>query len=392
MKNLKLTIGLAAMVFFSACTSLEKMVEQGNYDEAIIKLSRKMSGQKNKKAKDLKVLEKAFEKVTADDLAYAESLKNTGRASAWDDIFNAYHKIEVRQDLLRPFLPLVAKDGYRAKFKFANVSALKNEAAQNATVYHYEEALRLVARAEKGDKRAARSAYDGLTMLEKYTDSYKDSRRLKEDAEFLGTNRVLVKLYNNTFGFMPREVEAEIMSVNIKELNTFWTKYYTKSDLGLDFDYVARLDLDNIDISPEREVVNRYIDKEEIKDGWEYVLDKKGNVMKDTSGNDIKVDKFITVIAEVVEIHRSKSAAASGRFGLFDADTKELIQTRPFNVEAHFNDYASSFSGDRRALCQRSRDRLRGYPAQFPSNLVMSLDVAHELKQVMKDEMRKFSI
>lgn len=392
MKNLKLTIGLAAMVFFSACTSLEKMVEQGNYDEAIIKLSRKMSGQKNKKAKDLKVLEKAFEKVTADDLAYAESLKNTGRASAWDDIFNAYHKIEERQDLLRPFLPLVAKDGYRAKFKFANVSALKNEAAQNATVYHYEEALRLVARAEKGDKRAARSAYDGLTMLEKYTDSYKDSRRLKEDAEFLGTNRVLVKLYNNTFGFMPREVEAEIMSVNIKELNTFWTKYYTKSDLGLDFDYVARLDLDNIDISPEREVVNRYIDKEEIKDGWEYVLDKKGNVMKDTSGNDIKVDKFITVIAEVVEIHRSKSAAASGRFGLFDADTKELIQTRPFNVEAHFNDYASSFSGDRRALCQRSRDRLRGYPAQFPSNLVMSLDVAHELKQVMKDEMRKFSI
>jgi hypothetical protein len=392
MKNLKLIIGLTTMVFFSACTSLEKMVERGNYDEAIVKIARRISGQKNKKAKDLKILEKAFEKVTADDLAYAEGLKNSGRASTWDDVFDAYHRIDERQELLRPFLPLVAKDGYRAKFKFANVSALKNEAANNATVYHYNEAIRLIDLAEKGDKRAARRAYDGLTMLEKYTDSYKDSRRLKEDAEFLGTNRVLVKLYNNTFGFMPREVEAEIMSVNIKELNTFWTKYYTKSDIGLDFDYVARLDLDNIDISPEREVINRYIDKEEIKDGWEYVLDKKGNVMKDTSGNDIKVDKFITVIAEVVEIHRSKSAVASGRFGLFDADTKELIQTRPFNVEAHFNDYASSFSGDRRALCQRTRDRLRGYPAQFPSDLVMSLDVAHELKEVMKNEMRRFSI
>jgi len=392
MKNFKILIGIATMVFFSACTSLEKMVERGNYDEAIVKIARKMSGKKNKKAKDLKILEKAFAKVTADDLAYAAQLKASGRASAWDEVFNTYHKIDERQDLIKPFLPLVAKNGYRAKFKFANVIALKREAADNATVYHYNEAVRLVALGENGDKRAARKAFDGLTLLEKYTDSYKDSRKLKNDAKYLGTNRVLVKLHNNTFGFMPREVEAEIMSVNIKELNTFWTKYYTKSSLGYDFDYVARMDLDNIDISPEREVINRYVDEEEVKDGWQYVLDDNGNVMKDSTGTDIKVDKFVTVVAQVVEIHRSKSAAASGRFGLFDAETKELIQTRPFSVSAHFNDYASSFNGDRRALCDRSRNRLRGYPNQFPSDLVMSLDVAHELKQVMKDEMRRFSI
>jgi len=392
MRHFKILIGITTMVFFSACTSLEKMVDRGNYDEAIVKLARKMSGKKNKRTKDIKILETAFAKVTAEDLAYAQRLTESGRESAWDEVYETYHKIDERQELLNPFLPLVSKDGYRAKFRFANVTSLKNEAAKEATVYHYDEAKRLLSIADRGDKRAARKAYDGLVTLEKYTDSYKDSRQLIKDAQFLGTNRVIVKLHNNTFGFMPREVEREIMSLNIKELNTFWTKYYTRDDAGFEFDYVARLDLDQIAISPEREVVNRYVDEAEVKDGWKYVLDKKGNVKKDSLGNDLKVDKFITVVAEVVEIHRTKSAAASGRFGLFHAETKELVDTRPFNVEAHFNDYASTYNGDRRALCDRTRNRLRNRPLAFPSDLVMSMDVAHELKQVMKNEMRRFSI
>jgi hypothetical protein len=247
-------------------------------------------------------------------------------------------------------------------------------------------------KAELNDKAASRKAYDNLNYLEKYTDQYKDSKQLKEEARFLGTNRVLVKLYNNTFGFMPREVEEEIMSVNVNEINTFWTEYYTNSALDYDFDYVARLDIDDIAISPEREIIDHYVDTKEVKDGWEYVLDDKGNVMKDSLGNDIKVDKFVEVQAEVVEIHRTKSAIANGRFGLFDAETKELVTTQPFTVEANFSDYASRYNGDKRALCDKTRGRLRTRPAHFPSDLTMSMDVAYDLKELMKREMRRFSI
>lgn len=393
MKNLSILIGTITMVFFSACTSLEKMVERGNYDEAIVKVARKISGKKNKKTKDIKILEKAFANIIAEDLERAEALKSSGRRSAWDEVYNAYDRIEERQDLVRPFLPLVSKDGYRANFKFANVSALKNEAAENATVYNYDEALRLITISENnGDKAAGRKAYDNLVHLEKYTDRYRDSKSLKNEARILGTNRVLVKLHNNTFGFMPREVEEEIMSVNVKELNTFWTEYYTKKVMNYDFDYVARLDIDDIAISPEREIINRYVDESEVKDGWEYVLDDNGNVMKDSLGNDIKVDKFVKVIADVIEVQRTKEAIATGRFGLFDADTKELIDTRPFNVNAVFEDFASSYNGDRRALCDRTSGRLKKRISPFPSDLLMSMDVAYDLKELMKTEMRRFSI
>ena len=381
------------MVFFSACTSLEKMVERGNYDEAIVKVAKKISGKKNKKTKDIKILEKAFAKIIAEDLTRAENLKSSGRESAWDEVYNAYDRIEERQDMISPFLPLISKDGYKANFRFANVSRLKNEAAENATVYHYNEASNLINIAiDNGDKAAARRAYDDLVYLEKYTDKYKDSRALKSEARYLGTNRVLVKLHNNTFGFMPREVEEEIMSVNVHELNTFWTEYTTRNSIGNEYDFIARLDIDDIAISPEREYVDRYVDESEVKDGWEYVLDTDGNVMKDSLGNDIKVDKFVKVIAEVVEVRRTKEALATGRFGLFDAKTKQLIKTKPFSVNAVFEDFASSIKGDRRAMCDRTRNRLKNRIAPFPSDLLMSMDVAYDLKELMKREMRRFSI
>ena len=137
MKNLSTLIGIMTMVFFSACTSLEKMVETGHYDQAIVKVAKKISGKKNKKTKDIKILESAFAKIIEEDLTRAANLKESGRASAWDEVFNAYVSIEERQELVRPFLPLVSKDGYKANFNFANVQTLKNEAADNAIVYHY---------------------------------------------------------------------------------------------------------------------------------------------------------------------------------------------------------------------------------------------------------------
>lgn len=393
MKNLTILIGTISMVFLSACTSLEKMVERGNYDEAIVRVAKKISGKKNKKTKDIKILEKAFANIIEDDLTRAANLTASGRASTWDEVYNLYDRIEERQDLIKPFLPLVSKDGYKANFKFANVRALKIEAGENATAYRYNNAVRLLNIANaNGDKGAARKAYDDLVYMEKYTNSYKDSRSLKRKARIAGINRVLVKLHNNTFGFMPREVEEEIMSVNVRELNTFWTEYYTNNSLNYDFDYVARMDLDDIAISPEREFIDRYVDEKEVKDGWEYVLDKKGNVKKDSLGNDIKVDKYVKVVAQVVEVRRFKEAIATGRFGLFDADTKELIDARPFNVNAVFEDYASSISGDRRAMCDRTRGRLKKRVAPFPSDLLMSMDVAYDLKELMKREMSRFSI
>ena len=383
---------LSAIFLMSSCASIEKMVDEGNYNEAILSAARKMSGQKKKKTKHLKYLEEAFAKANNDDLERAERLIQTGMDDIWDDVYHSYMNIQERQDLISPFLPLVSKDGYRASFDFLDVNSELNKAADQAVEFHYSEAVRLMEEARKGAKIAARMAFDEIDILESYTNRYKHSEAIKRDAKFLGTRRVLLTLRNNVPAMMPLAMEEEIMSVYVKDLNTFWTKYYTRMPEEFRADVVADLEIDMISISPEREIIEHYIDTKEIVDGFEYVLDENGNVMKDSLGNDIKVDKYITVTADVTEIFRTKSAVSNGRLVVYDNHTGEKISSSPMNVVAEFESYASSFRGDRRAICDRTRSRLRTYPEAFPSNYTMTMDVAHLLKEFMKDELEGMRI
>ena len=55
-------------IAMSSCASIEKLVDQGNYDAAIELATRKLAGKKNKKTKHIRALEEAYAKVNARDL------------------------------------------------------------------------------------------------------------------------------------------------------------------------------------------------------------------------------------------------------------------------------------------------------------------------------------
>jgi len=56
------------------------------------------------------------------------------------------------------------------------------------------------------------------------------------------------------------------------------------------------------------------------------------------------------------------------------------MTTRPLSVEAIFSDYASSYRGDKRALCKHDHSRLKTNPLPFPHDLDMIADATHQLK------------
>ncbi|MDV7394417.1 hypothetical protein RZS08_23745, partial [Arthrospira platensis SPKY1] len=53
---------LALVLFFSSCLSPSKLVELGDYDQAIDISIRRLTGKKKKKAELVKTIETAFEK------------------------------------------------------------------------------------------------------------------------------------------------------------------------------------------------------------------------------------------------------------------------------------------------------------------------------------------
>lgn len=380
---------LAAFLFLTSCTSIEKLVEKGEYDRALEVAVKKLQGKKNKKTKHVRGLEDAFKKLNERDLAAASRLIDQDRSENWGDLFTIYSRIEARQEVIEPLLPLRSKDGYKAKFKFVRTAKLIDEAANYAAEHDYNKATKLLERGKKGDKDAAQHAYYLLNGIDIYVRNYKNTYDLMDEAEYFGQTRVEVIMKNVAPVILPAGFEREVLSINTRDLNDKWTKYYLGGSKNEEMDLQAILVIKNLDVSPEREIVTIHNNERQIKDGFEYVLDDKGNVKKDTSGNDIKVDRFISVRASVTEVNRTKSAIITGQVHFRDLHTGERFKTEHVNVVANFEDISCSFTGDKRAIDDDWRPHLGSYPSPFPTDFALTMDVAENLKYELKKKIKR---
>ena len=119
--NLLAPVTFLLLFVLSSCTSPQKLVESGNYDDAVYLAVKRLSGKKNKKEKYVLALEEAFQKATVRDMRLAERLKREGLPENWPKINDAYRRIRNRQERVAPLLPLISKEGIRADFRFVKV-------------------------------------------------------------------------------------------------------------------------------------------------------------------------------------------------------------------------------------------------------------------------------
>jgi hypothetical protein len=390
MKQLPITplICFLAVVFLTlpACTSVQDMVESGDYEQTIELAQRRLTGKQKKNPKLVAALERAFNRVTAEDMAQARRMAESGNAD-WSRVFGIYEDIQRRQDALRPLLPLVDKRGRRAQFRFAKVDELMVEASENAAAQIYEEALRLLAEGRNGNKAAARDAVMQFERIDRYRRNYRDAYELALEAEELGRVFVMVSMVNQTGGYLPRGFEDELLRVRTSGMNDRWRVYDFTPRPERDYDYNARIVIHDIQVSPERISERNYIDEKEITDGEEYVLDANGNVAKDTLGNDITRPRQVIVRAEVTEVLQTKTAIVTGSLVLYDNRLRRIVDEDQLTAEAIFENYASTFRGDRRALSNDSRRRIGNRPIPFPSNEALILDAAAVLKPKLQERL-----
>lgn len=380
------------LVGLASCVSPQKLVERGDYEQAIHKSIDKLAGKKNKKTKYVQALEEAFAKATERDLKAAERLKAEERPENWEQIATIYQRIDRRQAMIQPLLPLVDKEGIKAEFRFVRVDDLQKEAEDKTVSYLYDQALDQLELAQKGNKAAARKAYDNLDKIGRYVTNYRERQALMKKAKDLGTIRVLLAIENHAPVILPGEFENAITSLGVRDLNSNWTQYYSKPVADVELDYKVVMRITNIQMSPSLVNEREYEDVKEIEDGFDYVLDKNGNVMKDTSGNDIKVPRKVLIRARVFETYQHKVASVSGRLDFFDARTRELLNSQPLAADAVFENYAATFRGDKRALSDESRRHIGNTPAPFPSDASLLLTAAERLKPVIKDQISRSRI
>ncbi|MCA0238422.1 MAG: hypothetical protein LCH81_18760 [Bacteroidetes bacterium] len=374
----------------TACHTAQKFAESGDYDSAIDFCVRKLQGKSKKKTEYVQGLEVAFQKAQARDLDAIDHLVAENRPENWERVNAIHRNIRDRQNKVTPLMPLQSKDGYAARFELVDIARLESESRQKAADHLYNQAKELIAKGERGDKLAARDAYYALCDLEShYYRDYKDKNELMATARNLGTSYILFEMKNQSNTVLPRQFAERLMNIGKQDLDSDWKEYFFEEKSGVQYDYKATFKVRNIDISPERVNERNYIDEKEIEDGFEYVLDAKGNVLKDSLGNDVKRPRYVRIRANVVEVYQTKAARLTGYVEIYDLSRKVLMDTRDMGTEVLFENYASTFSGDERALSRDSRLRIGNRPLPFPADEDMLVQAAERIKPNLRDELRR---
>ena len=383
----KLLLAVFSLSLIIACSSVKKTEEalnSGNYNQAINIALKNLRTNKEKKGKQayITMLESAYAKANQRDLQRIDFLTKDGNEAQLEDVYNLYQQLNSRQEKVKPILPLyIMEENRNAKFKFSNYSAKIINTKNQLSAYLYKNANKLMT---STSKFGFRQAYDDFAYLDKINPNYKNTRSLIEEAHIKGTDYVIVDIKNETNKVIPKRLEEDLLNFGTYGLNDLWTVYHNNKLKGNTYDFNMQINLRDINISPEQIKERQIIREKQIPDGKETLLDDNGNVIKDSLGNAIKIDKFKTIVCDVHEFTQFKSVQVTGQVFYKDLLTKQLIDTFPLESEFIFEHRYATYNGDRNALDDIYIGLINKRVVPFPTNEQMIFDSGEDLKAKLK--------
>ena len=339
---------------------------------------------------------RAFNAVNTTDYNQVQQLQRENTQENYPQIFELSKRIRYRQTQLRPFLADNNRlfKGKLSALQIYPIDDVVVEAKSGSAEYNYTQALQALNRSRNNpnDRISARQAHDFFDEVNRYFNSYKDTRTLQQEAYTRGLNHVYFSVQNDSRTVIPQDFEKALQSLFVRDLNSKWVKYHTTREQGLRYEYSIVNRITDINISPELVNNNRFEETKSVEDGFDYTYDEKGNVKKDANGNDIKTPRYRNVRAYVTETLQSKDGQVRGTLEYIDNRTGERLVNVPLNSNAAFRNRAMTFEGDRRALKQETLNALGNQPKPFPSTEAMLLlaaeDMKRNAKQIVSDNAR----
>jgi hypothetical protein len=236
-------------------------------------------------------------------------------------------------------------------------------------------------------KQDFRDAYYQLMKASEYSGGqYENLDALIYDARMKGVSRVIVQVNNQTPLKLPPMVEEDLISFDTQGLGNEWVEYHFKHvDDQASYDYAAYVKLLSIVVSPDNVKDTDQIFKKNISDGFDYVLDANGNVMKDTAGNDIKLQKFKEITCTLIETEQHKSVEIRGEVEIMSFNPDRLIQKEPFGATNEFRHVSARAVGDVGALTEEALKSSQQEKIPFPSDVDMVLMCTETIKPAIRN-------
>ncbi len=379
MKNI-ISILFILAVLLAGCGSSKKQLQKGNYDAAIdkaVKQLRKDPGDQ----KQIDILTQSYKIANDQDNERIRFLKMEGRPDSWDEIYLVYKALNDRQSLVRTVTPLNSNG---RSIDFPNVDYMPEMvgAKRKAADFYYAHGNELM---KVGIKDSYRQAFSEFVRAKQYVGDYEGIDNKIQDAKYLGMSRVLVSIRNSSMLTFPPEFEQDLLALDLPRLNSDWVEYHTQVlNEDIKYDYFINVNVKNIAVSPDQTVQRDSVIKRNVDDGFSYVLDARGNVMRDSLGNDIKQKKYKSVQCALVETIQTKACRIDGDIEVVQVNPDKMLKKDPVGAQSNFENISSRALGDLQALNQQQLERTKTAVIPFPSDMEMVLRCSESLKRAIR--------
>ena len=378
------TLFIALFLVSCGVKQTQSMLSNGDYDGAINRALDGLRTNKNSKGNQdyVYLLEEAFAKAKERDLNDLSLLIKEKNPANLEKIYNLYNQLHNRQDRIRGVLPLMLiKENRNAIFPFNDYSNELIASKTDLSTYLYNNAKKLLA---SKNKLVIREAYDDLAYLDKLNPNYNDVRSLMDQAQFRGTDFVLVSTKNDTQMVIPVRLQDDMLDFSTYGINDKWTVYHNKKQSNITYDFAMIVNFREIKISPEQVREKQFIKEKQIKDGTKPLLDSNGVQVKDSDGKPMVVDVMKTITASVYEFTQFKSVQTTAKVEYMDLNSKQLIDAYPLSSEFVFSYIYANYNGDKRACEQDYYQYFDRRAVPFPTNEQMVYDSGEDLKAKLK--------
>lgn len=371
---------LILTIVLSGCGSSKKQLEKGNYDAAIEK-SVKQLRKDPKDAKQIAILEQSYKVANDQDIERVRFLKMEGRANSWDEIYLVYKALSDRQSLVKTVTPLNING---RSVDFPNVDYMPDmvSAKRKAADFYYAHGTELM---KSGIKDSYRQAFAEFMRAKQYVGDYEGIDNKLMEAKDLGMSRVFVSIQNSSILKFPKEFEQDLLMLDLPRLNSEWVEYHTQNlSPNAQYDYFVNVNIKNVAVSNDQTVQRDSVIKRDVEDGFTYVLDKKGNVMRDSLGNDIKQKKYKTLQCALVESIQTKACRIDGDIEVIQVNPNKVLKKDPIGAQSNFENISSRALGDVQALNAKQLERTKSSPVPFPTDIEMVVRCSESLKMAIR--------
>jgi hypothetical protein len=367
-------------LLLAGCGSSKKQLQKGNYDAAIdkaVKQLRKDPGD----IKQIDILSQSYKIANEQDNERIRFLKMEGRPDSWDEIYLVYKALNDRQSLVRTVTPLNA-NGRSVDFQYNDYMPEMVGAKRKAADFYYAHGNELM---KNRLKDSYRQAFDEFLRAKQYVGDYPGIDNKIQDAKYLGMSRVFVTVRNSSLVKFPPEFEQDLLALDLPNLNSDWVEYHTQDlDKNIKYDYFVNVNVKIIAVSPDQTAQNDTVIKRDIENGFDYAKDKRGNVAKDSLGNDIKIKKYKTVQCALIETYQTKACRIDGDIEVIQVNPNKLLKKDPIGAKSNFENVSSRAAGDLEALNDKQREKTKTAIVPFPSDIDMIIRCSESLKLAIR--------